>query len=95
MAEADLIDIRRKKLDELESSGVDPYPRRFEVETTVATLRGLYESWDEERLQEEEPRARLAGRIGAKRAILLTLVVYAIVAGSAYHMRTTFWYLPR
>ncbi len=67
MAEADLLDIRRKKLDELESSGVDAYPRRFEVETTVATVRGLYESWDEERLQEEEPRARLAGRIVAQR----------------------------
>ena len=39
MAEADLIEIRRKKLEELESSGVDPYPRRFEVETSVATLR--------------------------------------------------------
>lgn len=32
--------------------------------------------------------ARLAGRVGAKRAILLTLVVYSIVAGSAYYMRT-------
>jgi lysyl-tRNA synthetase class 2 len=67
VAESDLIDIRLKKLNDLESSGVDPYPRRFEVETTVATLRGLYEGWDEERLQEEEPRARLAGRIVAQR----------------------------
>jgi UMF1 family MFS transporter len=32
--------------------------------------------------------ARLAGRIGAKPSILLTLAVYAVIAGSAYFMKT-------
>lgn len=32
--------------------------------------------------------ARLARRIGAKRSIMLTLAVYAVVASSAYHMKT-------
>jgi lysyl-tRNA synthetase class 2 len=67
VAEADLIEIRRAKLDELERTGVEPYPRRFEIDTTVGELRGSYESWDEERLQAEKQRSRIAGRIVAQR----------------------------
>lgn len=67
MAEADLIENRLKKLEQLENEDVEAFPRRFEVDASIAEVRARYESWEAERLQESPPGVRVAGRLMAMR----------------------------
>ena len=54
---------RRKKLQEIEQLGYDPYPHRFESTHTIPEVVAGYEKVAAEKLAAERPRARLAGRI--------------------------------
>src|SRR3990167_5350731 len=54
---------RRKKLQEIEQLGYDPYPHRFESTHTIPEVVAGYEKAAAEKLAAERPRARLAGRI--------------------------------
>ncbi|MFQ5742358.1 MAG: lysine--tRNA ligase [Acidobacteriota bacterium] len=67
MSEEDLIEARRSKLAALEAEGIDPYPRRFEIDATLDVVQCRYQGWDAERLAGNPQRLRLAGRIHAQR----------------------------
>ncbi len=67
MAEQDLLAARRRKLQQLEAAGVDPYPRRFDTDGTILQVRAPWQEADAERLEQERPRVRLAGRMTAMR----------------------------
>src|SRR3989304_835424 len=54
---------RRKKLQEIEQLGYDPYPHRFESTHTILEVVAGYEKAAAEKLAAERPRARPAGRI--------------------------------
>jgi len=54
---------RRKKLQEIEQLGYDPYPHRFESTRTIPEVVAGYEKAAAEKLAADPPRARLAGRI--------------------------------
>ena len=62
MAEGDLIDLRRRKLEQLEAAGVDAFPNGYRVDATIHAVRARYEADDEEQLVSEKPRTRIAGR---------------------------------
>ena len=67
MAEGDLLKHRRDKLAALEAAGVDPYPARFPVDGTVASVRARFDDTAAEELEQLDPAVRLAGRVTALR----------------------------
>lgn len=67
MAEDELLKHRRDKLAALEAAGIDPYPARFTVDGTVASVRARFDDTGAEELEQIEPRVRLAGRVMALR----------------------------
>jgi lysyl-tRNA synthetase class 2 len=58
---------RRAKLEELRRRGVDPYPARFPVDGRVSEVAGRFAALSGEQLDQEAPRARVAGRVTALR----------------------------
>jgi len=62
-----LIANRAAKLEALRTLGVDPFPGRYRVDTSVRNLRGELENATAEVLEADPPRARVAGRIRAQR----------------------------
>jgi lysyl-tRNA synthetase class 2 len=58
---------RRAKLAGLREAGLEPYPNRFRVERSITDVRRTYDPQDGERLEADEPRVRLAGRVHALR----------------------------
>lgn len=67
MPEDDLLKARRDKLEEIESRGDDPWPRRFDVDMTVGAVQARWAATGGETLAAEPPRLRLAGRIVGQR----------------------------
>jgi len=67
LAEGDLLKHRRDKLAALEAAGVDPYPARFPVDGTVASVRARFDDTAAEELEQLDPAVRLAGRVTALR----------------------------
>jgi lysyl-tRNA synthetase class 2 len=66
--ESDLIRQRRENFQALSQLGLDPYPRQFERTHTVDQLVEAHGATTGEALEEEQPRARTAGRILAIRS---------------------------
>jgi lysyl-tRNA synthetase, class II len=66
--ESDQILQRRANLDELKKLGVDPYPRKFAVESTIESLVAAHGTKTGEALEGEQVRTRTAGRILAIRS---------------------------
>ena len=66
--ESDLIRQRRENFQALSQLGLDPYPRQFERTHTVDQLVEAHGAKTGEALEEEQPRARTAGRILAIRS---------------------------
>ena len=66
--ESDLIRQRRENFQALGQLGLDPYPRQFERTHTVDQLVEAHGQKTGEALEEEQPRARTAGRILAIRS---------------------------
>jgi lysyl-tRNA synthetase class 2 len=66
--ESDQIAQRRANLDELKKLGVDPYPRKFDVDATIEQVVTAHGQKSAEQLEAEAPRARTAGRITAIRS---------------------------
>jgi lysyl-tRNA synthetase class 2 len=58
---------RRAKLDSMIELGLDPYPRRFRVEESIAEARKRLDEKTAEELEAEQPRVRLGGRLRAVR----------------------------
>jgi len=61
--ESDQVVQRRANLDELKKLGVDPYPRRFEVDATIDAVVAQHGNSAAEELETAKPQARTAGRI--------------------------------
>lgn len=62
-----LIADRRIKLDALRDRGLDPFPSRFRVQTSVSDVRGAFDALTTEELQTRSENVRLAGRLRAVR----------------------------
>ena len=65
--ESDQVVQRRANLEELKKLGVEPYPRRFEVDAPIDAVVDKYRNSSREQLEQEKPRFRVAGRILAIR----------------------------
>jgi lysyl-tRNA synthetase class 2 len=61
--ESDQIVQRRANLEELKKLGVDPYPRKFDVDATIEQIVAAHGEKAAEQLEAEQPRTRTAGRI--------------------------------
>ena len=61
--ESDQIVQRRANLEELKKLGIDPYPRKFEVDAAIEAIVAEHGETGGEQLEAEQPRARTAGRI--------------------------------
>lgn len=59
--------IRREKMEELRSKGIDPFGKRFERTHKAKELFELYDQFDKEQLAEKEFETVIAGRIMTKR----------------------------
>jgi lysyl-tRNA synthetase, class II len=66
--ESDQIVQRRANLDELKKLGVDPYPRKFDIDATVEAIVAAHGSKSGEALEAEQVQTRTAGRILAIRS---------------------------
>jgi lysyl-tRNA synthetase class 2 len=66
--DSDQVVQRRANLEELKALGVDPYPRRYDVEQTVDAIVAAHGEQTSEQLEAAQPRARTAGRILAIRS---------------------------
>jgi len=67
VSEADLLEVRRQKLQSLEDAGVDGFPRGYDVDAPLGAVCARYHDWDTERLETAGERQRLAGRIVSSR----------------------------
>ncbi|MCD4748418.1 MAG: lysine--tRNA ligase [Thermoanaerobaculales bacterium] len=63
-----LIADRMAKLEALKDRGVDPYPPRYRVETSVTTIRERYDELTAEELEEQKATVRVGGRLRAIRS---------------------------
>ena len=61
--ESDQIVQRRANLEELKKLGIDPYPRKFDVQATIEHIVANYGDTSGQELEAEQPRTRTAGRI--------------------------------
>jgi len=66
--ESDQVVQRRANLEELKKLGVDPYPHRFEVDTTIDAIVGEHGTRSAEQLEAAQAHVRTAGRILAIRS---------------------------
>jgi lysyl-tRNA synthetase class 2 len=60
---SDLLGARRRKLEALRASSGALYPNDFAPSATTGELRSRWAEIDAERLEEEKPHARIAGRV--------------------------------
>src|SRR3990172_5656749 len=68
LEENELIQVRRKKLEDLRGMGVNPYGQRYEVRDKAADLAAAHGGSSKEALAADKTAARLAGRIVALRS---------------------------
>jgi lysyl-tRNA synthetase, class II len=64
---SELLVIRRNKLDELRSLGIDPFGQKFELTHHAGDIIQEHQSLSKEELDEKQIEVRLAGRIMQKR----------------------------
>ena len=62
---SELLKVRREKLDEIRAKGVDPFPYRFEKDTTAAEILKKYDKIKEG--EESQEQVTIAGRLMTKR----------------------------
>jgi len=67
VSEAEFLEIRRRKLEELESAGVNAFPRGYDVDASLVAIRARFDRFDGEQLDEAAERVKLAGRIVSAR----------------------------
>jgi lysyl-tRNA synthetase class 2 len=65
--ESDQVVQRRSNLEELKKLGVDPYPRKFDVQATIEELVATHDPKSREELEATRVQTRTAGRILAIR----------------------------
>lgn len=63
----DQLKVRREKLQQLIDKGIDPFGKRFDRTHTSKSLKGQFEVFSKEELEEKEVEAAIAGRIMTKR----------------------------
>ncbi|KAF6626005.1 lysine--tRNA ligase [Paenibacillus sp. LX16] len=66
---SELLQIRRAKLDELRSLGIDPFGRKYIRTAEAGVLLSKYDSLTKEELEEKNIEVSIAGRIMAKRVM--------------------------
>ncbi|WP_025716854.1 lysine--tRNA ligase [Paenibacillus sp. 1-18] len=66
---SELLQIRRAKLDELRSLGIDPFGRKYIRTAEAGGLLSKYDSLTKEELEEKNLEVSIAGRIMAKRVM--------------------------
>ena len=66
---SELLQIRRAKLDELRSLGIDPFGRKYIRTDEAGVLLSKYDSLTKEELEEKNIEVSIAGRIMAKRVM--------------------------
>ncbi|MBE0338499.1 lysine--tRNA ligase [Paenibacillus sp. 28ISP30-2] len=66
---SELLQIRRAKLDELRSLGIDPFGRKYIRTAEAGVLLSKYDSLTKEELEEKNIEISIAGRIMAKRVM--------------------------
>lgn len=66
---SELLQIRRAKLDELRSLGIDPFGRKYIRTAEAGVLLSKYDSLTKEELEEKNLEVSIAGRIMAKRVM--------------------------
>ncbi|MBP1996140.1 lysine--tRNA ligase [Paenibacillus eucommiae] len=65
----ELLVIRRNKLDELRSLGIDPFGGKYERTHSAKEILDTYQGQSQEELDAAEPRVSIAGRIMQKRGM--------------------------
>ncbi|MCS7280340.1 MAG: lysine--tRNA ligase [Desulfobacterota bacterium] len=60
---SELIEVRKRKMEELKALGIKPYPQTRFLSSTSEEVKRLYGEKNEEELEKEMPIVRLAGRI--------------------------------
>nr|WP_057873109.1 lysine--tRNA ligase [Loigolactobacillus rennini] len=63
----DQLRVRRQKMDELRSEGIDPFGHRFERSATSQQIRERYGDETKEQLNDEQHMVTIAGRMMSKR----------------------------
>lgn len=66
---SELLQVRRHKLDELRALGVDPFGKKYERTHNAGDIIKQYDGLTKEELEEKGVKARIAGRIMAKRTM--------------------------
>ncbi|MGW8959297.1 lysine--tRNA ligase [Paenibacillus sp. NPDC055715] len=66
---SELLQIRRAKLDELRSLGIDPFGRKYIRTAEAGVLLSKYDSLTKEELEDKNIEVSIAGRIMAKRVM--------------------------
>ncbi len=59
--------VRREKMEELRSLGIDPFGQRFDITHYSGDIKREYSEFDKEQLHEKAVKAKVAGRIMTKR----------------------------
>lgn len=59
--------VRREKMEELKSLGIDPFGQRFDITHYSGDIKREYSEFDKEQLHEKAVKAKVAGRIMTKR----------------------------
>jgi lysyl-tRNA synthetase class 2 len=80
-----LIANRQAKMDALREQGIDPFPTRFRVETSISAVRQEHDEASTEDLEEKKPFVRIAGRVLALRR--QGKVVFADVSDGKKHIQ--------
>ncbi|GIP30684.1 lysine--tRNA ligase [Paenibacillus sp. J23TS9] len=66
---SEMLQIRRGKLDELRSLGIDPFGKKYDRTHHAGDLVAKYDGMTKEELDEQHAEVRVAGRIMAKRGM--------------------------
>jgi len=66
--ENELIQVRKKKLDELRALGINPYGSRYEVRNSASDIHSKYGTYTKESLEAEKVNVKAAGRVVAFRS---------------------------
>jgi len=67
VSEAEFLEIRRRKLDDIEKAGGDAFPRGYDVDASLGATRARFDDLDTEQLDEAAEQVKLAGRIVSAR----------------------------